>query len=44
MTGRVEDVARSLGIGSLDAAYRLLDWEWQRRWAGTDGLADERLG
>ncbi|MEJ7690228.1 MAG: hypothetical protein WKF76_07230 [Nocardioidaceae bacterium] len=44
MTGRVEDVARSLGIGSLDAAYRLLDWEWQRRWAGADGLADERLG
>lgn len=44
MTGRVEDVARSLGIGSLDAAYRLLDWEWQHRWAGADGLVDERLG
>ncbi len=31
-TGRVEDVAERLGIVSLDAAYRVLDWEWQRQW------------
>lgn len=30
-TGRVEDVARELGMSSLDAAYRLLDWGWQQR-------------
>lgn len=31
-TGRVEDVAEHLGIVSLDAAYRLLDWQWQQAW------------
>lgn len=39
-TGRVEDVAQRLGIVSLDAAYRLLDEGWQRRW----GLSTNSLG
>lgn len=43
-TGRVEDVARELGIVSLDVAYRLLDWEWQRRWGQLDQGPDGDLG
>jgi len=35
-TGRVEDVAQQLGIVSLDAAYRLLDEDWQRQWGPVD--------
>lgn len=35
-TGRVEDVARHLGMASLDAAYRLLDEGWQQRWGHID--------
>lgn len=31
-TGRVEDVARTLGLASLDAAFRLVDTQWQQRW------------
>lgn len=35
-SGRVEDVAAQLGIASLDVAYRLVDENWQHRWA-SDG-------
>lgn len=36
-TGRVEDVAQQLGLASLDAAYRLLDWGWQQQWGQVEG-------
>jgi hypothetical protein len=31
-TGRVEHLAAELGIASLDAAFRLIDPDWQRHW------------
>jgi len=43
-TGRVEDVARHLGIVSLDAAHRLLDCGWQQRWGQLDKGLDGDLG
>lgn len=42
-TGRVEDVAKQLGITSLDAAYRLLDWGWQQQWGQVDRGLDARF-
>ncbi len=42
-TGRVEDVAQRLGIVSLDAAFRLLDWEWQRQWGQGTAAVDSGL-
>ncbi|MDQ3663628.1 MAG: hypothetical protein M3353_03080 [Actinomycetota bacterium] len=35
LTGRVEDVARLLGLASLDTAARFLDPSWQDRWGPT---------
>lgn len=32
-SGRVEDVAQTLGVVSLDAAFRLVDPHWQQRWS-----------
>lgn len=31
--GRIEAVAELLGLGSLDTAARLIDYEWQSRWS-----------
>jgi hypothetical protein len=33
LTGRVEDVARVLGLPSFDAAMRYVDASWQAEWA-----------
>lgn len=33
LTGRIEDVAAHLGIESLDSARRLIDNQWQHRFA-----------
>ncbi len=43
-TGRVEDVAEVLGIVSLDAAYGLIDWEWQRHWGQGTAAVDSSFG
>lgn len=40
LTNRVEDVAALLGLVSLDAAARLVDPEWQHRWAAHERAAD----
>lgn len=43
-TRRVEDVARCLGMVSLDAADRMLDWGWQQQFGRVVNALDTGLG
>ena len=36
-SGRIEEVARRLGVQTLDSAARVIDWEWRENPGDPDG-------